>query len=171
MNELLQHIRVVSDFPTKGIEFYDITTLLNDAKVFQKVIEQLIQIVKPWNIEVVVALEARGFIFAPALALALKVPFVPIRKKGKLPAATYTVDYDLEYSSASVQIHQDAIKKNQNVLIFDDILATGGTAKAANELVQLFEPKNVHFLFVLELLFLQGRDKINAPNIFSLLHA
>lgn len=158
-------IRIVEDFPKKGIHFIDITTLLNDATTFHKVFDVLLDQAKSVNPDVIVAMEARGFIFAPSIALALNIPFVPIRKKGKLPYKTYSESYELEYGTAEIEIHQDAIEKNKKVLIFDDILASGGTAAAAIKLVNNFTPQFVNLLFLMEIPELQGREKLSGYDI------
>jgi len=156
----LSKIRIVDDFPQKGIKFFDITTVLNDAESFQALFNALLEKARALQPGVIAALEARGYIFAPALALALHVPFVPLRKKGKLPYKTYAEQYDLEYGHETIEVHQDAMQPRQRVLICDDILATGGTAAAAAKLMHHFNPKNVNFLFLMELSFLKGREKI-----------
>ena len=156
----ISKIRIVEDFPKKGIKFFDITTVLNDAESFQELFQKLLDKAQTLKPDVITALEARGYFFAPALALALKIPFVPIRKKGKLPYNTYTESYELEYGQETIEVHQDAIKPYQRILIFDDILATGGTAAAAAKLMQRFNPQNVDFLFLMELSFLKGRVQI-----------
>ena len=165
----ISKIRVVPGFPTEGIQFYDITTILNDPDTFRDVIESLLEEAKKCNPDVIVALEARGYFFAPSLALALNIPFVPIRKKGKLPFSTYTESYNLEYGQAAIEIHTDAIKPNQKVLLFDDVLATGGTAKASINLIQNFKPKSIHTLFLMELLCLNGRKLLGNCPVTSLL--
>lgn len=165
----INKIRVVQDFPTPGIKFFDITTILNDAVEYQNVFNELLERAKAYQPDVVIGLEARGYYFAPALALALKVPFAPIRKKGKLPYKTYCESYDLEYGSASIEIHQDAFPHHQKVLLFDDILATGGTAQAAIHLIEKFEPTHINTLFLMELSFLNGRDKLKGIDIESLI--
>lgn len=161
-------IRVIPDFPKKGIQFLDITTIMNNADYFQEVFNMLLDMAKEVKPDVIVGLEARGYFFAPALALALHVPFVPIRKAGKLPYTTYKATYQLEYGEASIEVHTDAMKENQRVLIFDDILATGGTAAAAIDLVRKFNPTFVATHFLMEIQALKGRDKIVADDIRSL---
>ncbi len=161
-------IRVIPDFPKKGIQFLDITTIMNNADYFQEVFNMLLEMAKEVKPDVIVGLEARGYFFAPALALALHVPFVPIRKAGKLPYSTYKATYQLEYGEASIEVHTDAMKENQRVLIFDDILATGGTAAAAIDLVRKFNPTFVATHFLMEIQALKGRDKIVADDIRSL---
>jgi adenine phosphoribosyltransferase len=165
----INKIRVVQDFPTPGIKFFDITTILNDAVEYQNVFNELLERAKAYQPDVVIGLEARGYYFAPALALALKVPFAPIRKKGKLPYKTYCESYDLEYGSASIEIHQDAFPNHQKVLLFDDILATGGTAQASIKLIKKFEPTHINTLFLMELSFLNGREKLQGVDIESLI--
>lgn len=161
-------IRVIPDFPKKGIQFLDITTIMNNADYFQEVFNMLLDMAKEVKPDVIVGLEARGYFFAPALALALHVPFVPIRKAGKLPYSTYKATYQLEYGEASIEVHTDAMKENQRVLIFDDILATGGTAAAAIDLVRKFNPSFVATHFLMEIKALNGRDKIHADDIRTL---
>ncbi len=165
----LSKIRTIDDFPTPGIRFYDITTLLNDAQEYHKVVDEMLKVAREIAPEVVVALEARGFFFGPTLAYELGVPFVPIRKKGKLPAATYTECYDLEYGNDGIEIHQDAMRKNQRVLLMDDVLATGGTMAAASNLVQHFQPASVNVLFLMELTALRGRDRLKDCHVHSLM--
>ena len=161
-------IRIIPDFPKKGIQFLDITTIMNNADYFQEVFNMLLDMAKEVKPDVIVGLEARGYFFAPALALALHVPFVPIRKAGKLPYSTYKATYQLEYGEASIEVHTDAMKENQRVLIFDDILATGGTAAAAIDLVRKFNPTFVATHFLMEIKALNGRDKIHADDIRTL---
>lgn len=164
-----EKIRVVPDFPTPGIQFYDITTLLNDAAAFRETIDQMMLIAKKYNPEVVVALESRGFFFGTCLALQLGVPFVPVRKKGKLPYKTYQETYSLEYGTATMEIHTDAMPEGKRVLIVDDVLATGGSMSAAVNLVSHFHPKNINLLFLMELESLKGRKKLSKYSVDSLL--
>ena len=166
-----EKIRVVPDFPTPGIQFYDITTLLNDAAAFRETIDQMMLIAKKYNPEVVVALESRGFFFGTCLALQLGVPFVPVRKKGKLPAETIEVSYAKEYGVDTIQLHKDALDENDIVLLHDDLLATGGTMKAACELVRKFGVKKIYVNFLVELDFLKGREIFDKDiQIDSLIH-
>ena len=165
----ISKIRTVDNFPKKGIKFYDITTVLNDAVSFQELFQALLEKARALKPDVIAALEARGYIFAPALALALNIPFVPLRKKGKLPYKTFSEQYDLEYGHETIEVHQDAIEPHQHILIFDDILATGGTAAAAAKLMQHFNPKSIDFLFLMELSFLNGREKIEEYTVESLI--
>ncbi|HTB15989.1 MAG TPA: adenine phosphoribosyltransferase [Bryobacteraceae bacterium] len=163
-------IREVPDFPKPGVNFYDITTLLQNAAGLRAVIDDLGAAYKGKGIEVVAGIEARGFIFAPAVAYALNAGFVPIRKPKKLPAPTERVEYELEYGTDILEIHKDAIEPGQKVLIVDDVLATGGTAKAVAHLVEKLGGNLVGLSFVIELDFLKGRDKIPGHKVNSLLH-
>lgn len=164
-----EKIRVVSDFPTPGIQYFDITTLLNDAAAFRETIDQMMLIAKKYNPEVVVALESRGFFFGTNLAFQLGIPFVPVRKKGKLPYKTYQETYSLEYGSATMEIHTDAMPEGKRVLIVDDVLATGGSTSAAVNLVSHFHPKDIHLLFLMEIDALKGREKLSKYTVDSLL--
>jgi len=163
-------IRTIPDFPKKGIMFKDITTLLNDSEAFKSLIEFLKDRYADKNIDFVAGIESRGFIFGSALAYALGVGFVPIRKKGKLPYTTISEKYSLEYGFDEVEIHIDAFrdKKNPKVLLIDDLIATGGTAAAAVNLIQKVGAEVVDACFIIELEFLNGREKINAP-VFSII--
>src|SRR5256886_13992797 len=158
-DELKKLIREVPDFPKKGILFYDITTLLKDKLGFATLIDALSEHYIGKEIDLVLGMEARGFIFGPALAYRLNAGFVPVRKPGKLPAETATVSYDLEYGSNSLEIHKDAILKGQRVLIVDDLLATGGTAAATAQLARGLGAEIAGLAFVVELEFLNGRPK------------
>ncbi len=163
-------IREVPDFPKAGINFYDITTLLQNPAGLRAVIDDLGAAYKGKGIEIVAGIEARGFIFAPAVAYALDAGFVPIRKPKKLPAPTERVEYELEYGTDILEIHKDAIAPGQKVLIVDDVLATGGTAKAVAHLVEKLGGNLVGLSFVIELDFLKGRDKLPGYKVNSLLH-
>jgi adenine phosphoribosyltransferase len=163
-------IREVPDFPKPGINFYDITTLLQNPAGLRAVIDDLGAAYKGKGIEIVVGIEARGFIFAPAVAYALDAGFVPVRKPKKLPWATERVEYELEYGTDILEIHKDAIQPGQKVLVVDDVLATGGTAKAVGHLVEKLGGNLVGLSFVIELDFLKGRDKLPGHNVNSLLH-
>ena len=170
MEHLKQIIREVPDFPKPGILFYDITTLLKDAAGFKNVIDALQAHYRLTRVDLVLGVEARGFIFAPALAYALGAGFIPVRKPNKLPAKTVRETYQLEYGTDSLEIHEDAIQPGQNVLIVDDLLATGGTAAAVGRLVEKLGGKVAGFGFLVELDFLKGRDKLPGYDVFSLLH-
>jgi adenine phosphoribosyltransferase len=163
-------IREVPDFPKAGINFYDVTTLLQNPAGLRAVIDDLGDAYKGKGIEIVAGIEARGFIFAPAVAYALNAGFVPIRKPKKLPAPTERVEYALEYGTDILEIHKDAITPGQKVLIVDDVLATGGTAKAVAHLVEKLGGNLVGLSFVIELDFLKGRDKLPGYKVNSLLH-
>lgn len=163
-------VREVPDFPKKGILFYDITTLLKDKVGFATLIDALSEQFLDRDIDLVLGIEARGFIFGPALAYRMNAGFVPIRKPRKLPAETVKWTYDLEYGTDTLEIHKDAIKPGQRVLIVDDLLATGGTANACLQLAQSLGAKVEALAFVVELDFLSGRKKFDGTEIFSLLH-
>jgi adenine phosphoribosyltransferase len=163
-------IREVPDFPKPGINFYDITTLLKDPSGLRAVIDDLSNAYKGKGIEIVVGIEARGFIFAPAVAYALNAGFVPVRKPKKLPSLVERVEYELEYGTDILEIHKDAIQPGQKVLIVDDVLATGGTAKAVAHLIEKLGGNLVGLSFVVELDFLNGRAKLPGHAVNSLLH-
>ena len=167
--ELKRLIREIPDFPKPGILFYDITTLLKDGPGLRSVIDGLSNHYRTSAADLVIGIEARGFIFAPALAYALGSGFVPVRKPKKLPAECLTVSYDLEYGSDSLEMHKDAVVAGSRVLIVDDLLATGGTAGAVARLVEQAGGKVVGVGFVVELTFLNGRSKLAGYDVFSLL--
>jgi adenine phosphoribosyltransferase len=168
-DRLKQLIREVPDFPKPGINFYDITTLLKDKDGFRETVDALQDHYRKAPIDVVVGIEARGYFFAPAMAHALGAGFVPVRKSKKLPHAVKSVDYDLEYGTDQLEIHADAIEPGENVLIIDDVLATGGTASAVARLVNLLEGRVAGLGFVIELTFLHGRKKLDGYDVFSLI--
>src|SRR6266481_3035462 len=163
-------IREVPDFPKKGILFYDITTLLKDKLGLATLIDALAEHYIKQDVDLVLGMEARGFIFAPALAYRLNAGFVPLRKPGKLPAATAKFDYALEYGTNTLEIHKDAIQNGQRVLIVDDLLATGGTADATAKLATMLGAEIAGLGFVVELDFLKGREKLKGYDVMSLLH-
>jgi len=163
-------IREVPDFPKKGILFYDITTLLKDKTGFATLIDALAEHYLEKKVDTVVGIEARGFIFGPALAYRLNAGFVPVRKPKKLPAETARVTYDLEYGTDTLEIHKDAVEKGQRVVIVDDLLATGGTASACAQLVESIGGVVAGLGFAVELDFLKGREKLGKYDVFSLLH-
>jgi adenine phosphoribosyltransferase len=169
-DHLKKLIREVPDFPKKGILFYDITTLLKDRVGFATLIDALSEHYLNAHVDVVLAIEARGFIFGPALAYRLNAGFVPIRKRGKLPAETVKWDYELEYGIDTLEIHKDAIHPGQKVIIVDDLLATGGTANACTQLARSLGAEVAGLAFVVELDFLNGRKKFADTEVFSLLH-
>jgi len=170
MDNLKQLIREVPGFPKPGILFYDITTLLKNADGLRAVIDQLSARYRDTPVDTVIGIEARGFIFAPALAYALKAGFVPVRKPKKLPAECVSISYDLEYGSDTLQMHSDAVGNGHRVLIIDDLLATGGTASAVAQMVEQQGGIVAGLGFVIELDFLEGRKKLGHREIFSLLH-
>lgn len=169
VDHLKKLIREVPDFPKKGILFYDITTLLKDKTGLAMLIDKLSEHYIAQDVDLVLGMEARGFIFAPALAYRLNAGFVPVRKPGKLPAECVSYDYALEYGSNTLQIHKDAIQKGQRVLIVDDLLATGGTAEATAKLAESLGAKIAGLGFVVELSFLNGRHKLKNYDVMSLL--
>lgn len=170
MQELKQLIREVPDFPKPGVRFYDITTLMKNAAGLRAVIDAFASKYKDQHIDVVVGIEARGYFFAPAIALALGTGFVPVRKPKKLPCEVEFWEYDLEYGTDRLEIHKDAIENGQRVLIVDDVLATGGTAGAVARLVEKLGGRIAGFGFVIELDFLHGREKLKNFDIQSLIH-
>jgi adenine phosphoribosyltransferase len=169
MDQLKSKIRSVPDFPKPGILFYDITTLLRDATGFRDMIEALVAPYRDQRIEQVVGVESRGFILAAAVADRLGAGFVPVRKPGKLPSNTLTESYALEYGTDALQVHKDAVRPGQRVLLIDDVLATGGTARAASNLVRTLGGDLVSLAFLIELSFLKGRDRLEGERIFSVL--
>lgn len=162
-------IRDIPDFPKKGIIFKDITTLLKEKQGFKEAVDKLADRVKGKKIDLVVSMESRGFIFGAALAYKLGAGFVPVRKKGKLPYKTYEVTYQLEYGTDTLTMHQDAIKPGQKVLIVDDLLATGGTTSAVIDLVKKLGGDIVFIIFLIELVFLKGKEKLKEYPMFSLI--
>ena len=168
--QLKKLIREVPDFPKKGILFYDITTLLKDKTGYATLIDLLAEHYIGKQVDLILGMEARGFIFGPALAYRLNAGFVPVRKPGKLPSTTARVEYELEYGSNALEVHKDAIQRGERVLIVDDLLATGGTAEATAKLASSLGADIAGLAFVVELDFLKGRDKLKGYDVFSLLH-
>ena len=169
MNDLKKLIREVADFPKPGILFYDITTLLKDAKGLKSLADTLAAQYEGNRPDVVAGIEARGFVFGPLLAERLGTGFVPVRKPKKLPAATVSETYQLEYGEDTLEIHQDAVQAGQKVLIVDDLLATGGTAAATCRLVEKIGGVVAGVAFVIELTFLHGREKLGGYDVYSVL--
>jgi adenine phosphoribosyltransferase len=169
MDDLKKLIREVQDYPKPGILFYDLTTLLKDKQGFHALVDALCSHYANAQVDIVVGIEARGFIFAPALAYRLGAGFVPIRKPKKLPAKTAAVTYDLEYGTDSLEIHEDAVRAKQRVIVCDDLLATGGTAAAAVKLIRQLGGDVVGTAFAVELTFLKGRAKLPGLDVFSLI--
>ena len=167
---LKELVRTVPDFPKPGILFYDITTLLKDKAGFAKLIDAMAEHYIDRKVDLVLGIEARGFIFGPALAYRLNAGFVPVRKPKKLPAATVSVSYDLEYGSDSLEIHEDAIEAGERIVLVDDLLATGGTMEATVKLVRQLGGDIAGLAFAVELDFLKGRERFPDMDVFSLLH-
>ena len=157
---LKNYIRSIPNYPKEGILFRDITTLIKDADAFEECINQIIERSKNYKIDKIAAIESRGFVFASAVSYLLKKPFIMFRKKNKLPAETHSVDFELEYGTATIEVHKDSIDKGDSVLIIDDLIATGGTAEAAAKLVEMSNAKIAAFIFAINLFDLGGVDKL-----------
>ena len=170
MKNLADSIRSVPDFPKPGIDFKDITTLLKDPAMLAEAVDQMLEPFKGIKIDKIVGIESRGFIFGTAMALKIGAGFVPIRKPGKLPAATFSEEYALEYGTDKVEIHIDAVEKGENVLLVDDLLATGGTAEASVKLLEKIGAQIIGLTFLIELDFLQGIEKIKNYKVHSVIH-
>ena len=162
--ELKDYIRSIPDYPKKGILFRDITTLIKDKNAFSECINQIVEKTKKYNFDKIAAIESRGFVFASAVSYILKKPFIMLRKKNKLPADVHSVDFELEYGKATIEIHKDSVQKGENVLIIDDLIATGGTAEAAAQLIELSEGNVAAFIFVINLFDLDGSNKLIKKN-------
>ena len=167
--DLARTIRSVPDFPVEGILFYDITTMLKNPEAFKESVDQLVNYYQETEVDIVIGVESRGFIFGTPLAYKLGAGFVPVRKPGKLPAEKLAESYELEYGTNTLEIHRDAIEQGQKVLVVDDLLATGGTAKATCNLVEKLGGQVVGVAFVIELNFLKGREQLKGYDVFSLL--
>ena len=157
---LKDHIRSIPDYPKKGILFRDITTLIKNEKAFAKCIDEIVERSKKFKVDKIAAIESRGFVFASAVSYILKKPFILLRKKNKLPAATHAVDFKLEYGTATMEVHKDSINSGDNVLLIDDLIATGGTADAAAKLIEMSNGKVSGFIFVINLFDLGGSDDL-----------
>ena len=157
---LKDFIRSIPDYPKKGILFRDITTLIKDAKAFNETINQIVERSKKVKFDKIAAIESRGFVFASAVSYILNKPFIMLRKKNKLPAKVHSVDFELEYGTATIEVHKDSINENDSVLIIDDLIATGGTAEAAAKLVEISKAKVAAFIFVINLFDLNGTDNL-----------
>ena len=153
---LKDHIRSIKDYPKKGILFRDITTLIKNESAFEETINQILERSKKFKIDKIAAIESRGFVFASAVSYILKKPFIMLRKKNKLPADVHSVDFELEYGTATIEVHKDSINKNDQVLIIDDLIATGGTAEAASKLIEISGGSISGFIFVINLFDLGG---------------
>ena len=158
--DLKKYIRSIKDYPKKGILFRDITTLIKNPEAFRFTNDKIIEISKKIDFDKVAAIESRGFVFASAVSYFLKKPFILLRKKNKLPAETYSVDFTLEYGDATIEVHKDSITKNEKILVIDDLIATGGTAEAAAKLIEISNGKISAFIFVINLFDLGGCDKL-----------
>ena len=154
--DLKKHIRTIPDYPKKGILFRDITTLIKNAAAFRYTNDKIIQIAKNIEFDKVAAIESRGFVFASTISYQLEKPFILLRKKNKLPAETYSIDFELEYGKATIEVHKDSIEKNEKILVIDDLIATGGTADAAAKLIEISGGKVAGFIFVINLFDLSG---------------
>ena len=161
---LKDYIRSIPDYPKKGILFRDITTLIKDEKAFAESINQIVERSKKFKIDKIAAIESRGFVFASAVSYLLKKPFIMLRKKNKLPAETYSVDFELEYGTATIEVHKDSINKDDSILVIDDLIATGGTAEAAAKLVEMSGGNIAAFIFVINLFDLGGSDNLIKKN-------
>jgi adenine phosphoribosyltransferase len=157
---LKKYISSIPDYPKKGILFRDISTLIKDEKAFAESINQIVERSKKFKVDKIAAIESRGFVFASAVSYLLKKPFIMLRKKNKLPADTYSVDFKLEYGTATIEVHKDSIGKDDSVLIIDDLIATGGTAEAAAKLVEISGGKIAAFIFAINLFDLNGSDNL-----------
>ena len=162
--DLKEHIRSIQDYPKKGILFRDITTLIKNEKAFKECINQIVERSKNYKIDKIAAIESRGFVFASAVSYILKKPFILLRKKNKLPAERFSVDFELEYGTATIEMHKDSINKNEKVVIIDDLIATGGTADAAAKLVEISGGKVACFIFVINLFDLNGCENLRKKN-------
>ena len=158
--DLKEYIRSIPDYPKKGILFRDITTLIKNEKAFCYCIDQIVEKSKKFDFNKIAAVESRGFVFASAVSYILNKPFILLRKKNKLPAETHSVDFKLEYGTATIEMHKDSINKNDSVIVIDDLIATGGTAEAAAKLIKISEGKVAGFIFVINLFDLGGCDKL-----------
>ena len=162
--DLKEYIRSITDYPKKGILFRDITTLIKNEKAFEETVNQIIERSKKYKVDKIAAIESRGFVFASAVSYLLKKPFIMLRKKNKLPADVHSVDFELEYGTATIEVHKDSINEKDNVLIIDDLIATGGTAEAAAKLVEISKGKVAAFIFVINLYDLGGCKKLIKNN-------
>jgi len=157
---LKDFIRSIPDYPKKGILFRDITTLIKDENAFAETVNQIVEKSKNFKFDKIAAIESRGFVFASAVSYLLKKPFIMLRKKNKLPADVHSIDFELEYGTATIEVHKDSIEEKENVLIIDDLIATGGTAEAAAKLIEMSKGKVAAFIFVINLFDLGGCDKL-----------
>jgi len=164
---LKDYIRSIPDYPKKGILFRDITTLIKNEKAFSETINQIVEKSKMFEFQKIAAIESRGFVFASTLSYKLKKPFILLRKKNKLPAETHSIDFELEYGKATIEVHKDSIAKNEKVLVIDDLIATGGTAEAAGKLIEISGGKVAGFIFVINLFDLPGNDLLKSKGYYT----
>ena len=164
--DLKKYIRSIQDYPKKGILFRDITTLIKNAEAFKYTNDKIIEISKEIDFDKVAAIESRGFVFASTVSYLMKKPFILLRKKNKLPAETHSIDFELEYGKATIEVHKDSINKNEKILIIDDLIATGGTAEAAAKLVEISGGKVAGFIFVINLFDLPGENLLKNKGYF-----
>ena len=162
--DLKEYIRSIPDYPKKGILFRDITTLIKNEKAFRSCIDQIVERSKKFKLDKIAAVESRGFVFASAVSYILSKPLIMLRKENKLPAETHSVDFELEYGRATIEVHKDSIKKDEKVLIIDDLIATGGTAEAAAKLIEVSNGKVAGFIFVINLFDIGGCEKLIKKN-------
>ena len=165
--DLKKHIRSIPDYPKKGILFRDITTLIKDAKAFRYTNDKIIELAKKIKFDKVAAIESRGFVFASTVSYQLEKPFILLRKQNKLPAEVHSVDFELEYGKATIEVHKDSIEKGEKILIIDDLIATGGTAEAAAKIVELSEGSVAGFIFVINLFDLPGNDLLKKKGYYT----
>ena len=158
--DLKDYIRSIKDYPKKGILFRDITTLIKNEIAFEETINQIVERSKKFKVDKIAAIESRGFVFASAVSYLLKKPFIMLRKKNKLPADVHSVDFQLEYGTATIEVHKDSISKNDSVLIIDDLIATGGTAEAAAKLIEISKGRVAAFIFIINLFDLSGSENL-----------
>ena len=158
--DLKEHIRSIQDYPKKGILFRDITTLIKNEKAFKECVNQIVERTKKFKVDKIAAIESRGFVFASAVSYILKKPFILLRKKNKLPAEVHSIDFELEYGTATMEVHKDAIEQDDSVLLIDDLIATGGTAQAAAKLIEMSKGKVAGYVFVINLFDLGGCDNL-----------
>ena len=164
---LKAYIRSIPDYPKKGILFRDITTLIKNENAFAETINQIVERSKKYNFTKIAAIESRGFVFASTISYLLKKPFILLRKKNKLPADVHSIDFELEYGKATIEVHKDSIEKNEKILVIDDLIATGGTAEAAAKLIEISGGKVAGFIFVINLFDLPGNDLLKRKGYFT----
>ena len=164
---LKDHIRSIKDYPKKGILFRDITTLIKNETAFVKCVDEIVERSKKFKFNKIAAIEARGFVFASAVSYILRKPFILLRKKNKLPAERHSIDFQLEYGEATIEVHKDSINKKENVLVIDDLIATGGTAEAAAKLIEISGGNVAGFIFIINLFDLPGNDLLKKKSYFT----